>query len=50
LLFFLLNAVISTANVMEDGALMRRVIPAVCWGVATILWIAAYVRKPRDRK
>ncbi len=44
-LIFFLNAIISTANVFEDGALLRRVIPAVCWGIATVIWIATYVGK-----
>jgi fumarate reductase subunit D len=45
LLIFLLNAIISTANVIEDGAILRRVIPAVCWTLAAIIWIASYLRK-----
>jgi len=44
MLVFLLNAIISTVNVIEDGALLRRVIPAVCWSIATIIWIASYLR------
>jgi hypothetical protein len=47
LLIFLLNAIISTANVIEDGALLRRVIPAVCWSIATIIWIASYLGKAK---
>jgi hypothetical protein len=45
LLIFLLNVIISTANVIEDGALLRRVIPAVSWSIATLIWIASYLRK-----
>ncbi|HEC88865.1 MAG TPA: hypothetical protein ENI52_06085 [Thermoplasmata archaeon] len=37
LLIFLLNAIISTANVIEDGALLRRVIPTVCWSIAIMI-------------
>jgi len=45
LLIFLGNAIISTANVVEYGALLRRVIPAACWSIATIIWIASYLKK-----
>jgi hypothetical protein len=44
MLVFLLNAIISTVNVIEDGALLRRVIPAVCWNIATLIWIASYLK------
>jgi len=47
LLILLLNAIVSTANVIEDGALLRRVIPAVCWGIATVIWIAIYLSKSK---
>ena len=47
LLIFLLNEIISTTNVIEDGALLRRVIPAVSWSIATIIWIASYLRKAK---
>jgi uncharacterized membrane protein YtjA (UPF0391 family) len=47
LLVLLLNTVISAANAIEDGILLRRVIPAVCWGIASIIWIASYFRKSR---
>jgi hypothetical protein len=47
LLILLLNAIISTANVIEDGALLRRVIPAICWSIATVLWVALYSRKAK---
>lgn len=49
-LIFFLNAIISTANVFEDGALLRRIIPAVCWGIATVIWIATYVDKRKRWK
>ena len=42
---FLVNAIINTANVIEDGAVLQRVIPAVCWSIATIIWIVSYLRK-----
>ena len=45
LLIFILNAIVSTANVIEDGALLRRVIPAACWGIATVTWIAMHLCK-----
>ena len=44
----LINAVISTANLIEDGALLRRVIPAVSWSIATIIWIGAYLSRNND--
>ena len=47
LLIFLLNAIVSTANIIEDGALLRRVVPAVCWSIATIIWMASYLRKAK---
>jgi peptidoglycan/LPS O-acetylase OafA/YrhL len=47
LLILLLNAIISTANVIEDGALLRRVIPAICWSIAAVLWIVLYPRKAK---
>ena len=55
LLIFLVNAVFSTVNEIEDGFLLRRVIPAVCWSVATIIWIASYLKgekfeKPPDHR
>lgn len=45
LLVLVVNAVISTANVIEDGILLRRVIPAACWIIAAIGWIAGYARR-----
>lgn len=47
LLILLINAISSTANLIEDGALLRRVIPAVSWSVATIIWIIFYLRKDK---
>ena len=47
---FLANALISTANVIEDGAVLQRVIPAVCWSIATIIWIVSYLRKVKGEK
>jgi hypothetical protein len=49
LLIFIINVIISTANVIEDGTLLRRVIPAVCWSIATIIWIALYLRIPKRK-
>jgi hypothetical protein len=45
LLILLVNAVTSTANVIEDDAILRRVIPAVCWSFAALIWTAAYFMK-----
>ena len=42
LLVLLLNATVSTANVVEDGVLLRRLLPAACWIVATVIWVTAY--------
>jgi hypothetical protein len=43
LIIFILNAVISTLNVIEDGALLRHVFPAISWSIGVIIWTAAYV-------
>jgi hypothetical protein len=37
LLIFLVNAISSVAKAIEDGASF---IPAVCWSIASIIWIA----------
>jgi len=47
LLILLINASLSIANLIEDGALLRRVIPAVSCGIATIHWIGYYLRKSK---
>lgn len=47
LLIFLFNAIVSTANLIEDGAVLKRVVPAISWSVGTIIWIALYFRKAR---
>jgi hypothetical protein len=44
LLILLLNAIISTANLIEDGVVLRSVIPAISWVIAATLWIVAYFR------
>ena len=44
LLVLLLNATVSTANVVEDGVLLRRLLPAACWVLATVIWATAYYR------
>jgi hypothetical protein len=45
LLILLVNTITSAANVIENGAILRRVIPAACWGIATIIWVASYLFK-----
>jgi hypothetical protein len=40
LMIFLLNALMSIANLIQDGAILRRVIPAVGWSIASLIWIA----------
>jgi len=47
--FLFLNAVVSTANVVQDGALLHRVIPAASWIIATVVWIAAYRRRVTEK-
>jgi len=47
LLIVLINAILSTANLIEDGVILRRVIPAVSWTIGTIIWIVAYLKKQR---
>ena len=37
-IIFLLNVAISTWNLLVDGLSWMRIIPAVCWLIATILW------------
>ena len=49
LLIFLLNTIISSVNVIEDGFLLRRIIPAVCWYIATIILITTFFRKTKDK-
>jgi hypothetical protein len=39
------NTISSAAKVIEHGAILRRVIPAACWGIATIIWVASYLFK-----
>ena len=50
LFILLVNAVTSTANVIEDDAILRRVIPAVCWSIAAIIWTATYFMKGRNMR
>jgi hypothetical protein len=45
LLILLINAVVSAASVIEDGVLLRRAVPAACWTIATIAWVAAGGRR-----
>jgi hypothetical protein len=47
LLVLLLNAAVSTANLVQDGALPRRVIPAACWTLATVIWVTVYLRNAK---
>ncbi|UCH63282.1 MAG: hypothetical protein JSU77_02175 [Fidelibacterota bacterium] len=46
-LIALVNAIISIANVIEDGAIARRIIPAVCWSLGAIFWSVPLFRKSR---
>ena len=48
LLVLLLNAAVTTANVVEDGVLLRRVLPAACWIGATVIWVTATYRAERS--
>ena len=48
LLIFLLNEIISTANLIEDGALLRSVIPAVSWSIGVIIWVVYFLRKDKE--
>jgi hypothetical protein len=49
-LVLLLNAAVSTANVIEDGALLRRVVPALCWILATVIWTAVHPGKAERKE
>ena len=48
LLILILNAAISAGNLIQDGAILRRIIPIVSWGIATIAWIVIYIKKYRS--
>lgn len=47
LLILILNAAISTGNLIQDGAILRRLIPVTSWSIATIGWIVLYYKKYR---
>ncbi len=49
-LIFLVNAIISISNLFESNTLLLRVIPAVCWSIATIIWIIVYLKKAKSEK
>lgn len=49
-LILLVNAIVSILNVVEDGFIIRRAIPAVCWSIATVIWISSYQRKNKGEK
>jgi uncharacterized RDD family membrane protein YckC len=44
LVIFLINAGITTANLITDGPTQSRIIPVVCWFLAAIFWTVAYFR------
>jgi hypothetical protein len=44
LLIFLANGGLSTAKLIEDGTSTQRIIPVVCWFLASIFWTVAYLR------
>ena len=44
LAIFLINGGISTANLIQYGAVQSRIIPVVCWFLAAIFWTVAYLR------
>ena len=48
LLILILNAAISAGNLIQDGAILRRIIPIVSWSIATIAWIVIYIKKYRS--
>jgi hypothetical protein len=48
LLILLLNAAVSTANVIEDDAVLQRLAPALRWTAATLIWIAFSLGEARD--
>jgi len=49
-LILLVNVIFSIANVVEGGVMIRRVIPAVCWSIATVIWIGSDIRKSKREK
>jgi hypothetical protein len=44
-LIILVNAVLSVMNLIQDGALLRRLIPAVCWSLGFVFWIIYIFQK-----
>ena len=48
LLILILNAAISAGNLIQDGAILRRIIPIISWSIATIGWIVIYIKKYRS--
>jgi hypothetical protein len=44
LAIFLINGGISTANLIQHGAVQSRIIPVVSWFLASIFWTVAYLR------
>jgi hypothetical protein len=41
---------VSTANLIEDGALLRRVVPALSWILATVIWIAVHLGRAKGKE
>lgn len=41
LMVMLLNVVICTANLLEDGFVFSRFVPAGSWILATLIWVSA---------
>ena len=41
LMVMLLNAVICTANLLEDGFVFSRFVPAGSWILAILIWVSA---------
>jgi len=50
LLILLLNAVVSTANVIAEGVLLRRAVPAACWIIAATVWGAVGWRQASGKE
>ena len=49
-LILLVNVIFSIANVVEGGVMIRRVIPAVCWSIATVIWVGSDKRKNKGEE
>ena len=47
LLILILNAAISTGNLIQDGAILRRIIPTASWSIAVIGWIVFYIKEKK---